>query len=464
MAKRFKIEVVSSVSDIVEIFGSLSENSVRKVRSEELTASEVKTLNLGFVANSYACWIPATRENLEALAGLKICGEGEHPLFTVGGVGYRMQKNTKNRPLGLSRVSPVTKSIPVPTYSNSMARGLWGAGAGILMFRDDSEVASAQHTITGAIVALDAGNSLEGLFFLCIFGLPPQFSDWMDKGRSRTKIQDSFGDSNLFPKELISEFQLELTPDGKDSERERIAFLKLHSKIAESVILRTKGSDISPTGGKLGWESESRFMDRFFDGRETLQKLTVKLWESGKSQGGKQDRTWLKLFNPAIVGTALILASNDEETLQKVLSDEVVRKEGETPEEYAERRIQTLAVLRGEDSLIRLDWDFVDTVLNLLESSTDNSGELSPVFSNLFEKVSSDKKDSENKKYIYAPLSVSSMSAMVELLKNIRKGDYTSSVWTSYRKIEGKIPPSYRNFGGIDVGYINTRKGKEKSE
>jgi hypothetical protein len=448
MAKRFSIPVVSSVSDIVEIFSNLSPNTERKVRSEELTAGEVKSLNLHFVSNSYCCWVPATRENLETLSGLKICGEGEQPQFTVGGVGYRMSNNTKNRPLGLSRVSPVTKQVPIPTYSNSMSRGLWGAGAG---------------TLTGAIVAIDAGNSLEGLYFLCIFGLPPQFSDWMDKGRSRTKIQDSYSDSNLFPMELVSEFQMELTPEGKDREKERIAFLKLHSKIAESVLLRTRGSDISPTGGKLGWEAESSFMNRF-ETRETLQKLTVKLWEAGKSQGGKQDRTWLKLFNPSIVGTGLILASNDSERLESVLAESVIRKEGETPEDFAERRIATLATLTGEDSPLHLDWNFVDKVLELLSSSTDNSGELSPVFSNLFEKIGSDKKDSENKKYIYSPLSVSSMSAFVELLKNIRKGDYNSSVWTSYRKIDGKIPPTYRNFGGVDCGFVNSRKGKEKGE
>lgn len=464
MASRFSIPVVESVSDIEGIFKSLQKNSVRKVRSEELSAGEVSILNLHFVANSFACWIPATRENLEVLCGLVLCGETEQPQFTVGGRGYRMQKNTKNRPLSLSRVSPVTKQFPTPTYSNMMSRGLWGAGAGILMFRDDTEIASAQHTLTGAIVALDSGNSLEGLYFLCIFGLPPQFTDWMDKGRSRTKIQDSFGDSSLFPMNLVSEFQPELTPEGKDREKERLAFLKIHSKIAESVILRTRGSDISPTGGKLGWESESAFMNRFEGGRDTLQKLTVKLWETGKTQDGKQSRTWLSLFNPAIVGTGLILASNDEDTLQNYLTSEVVRGDDETPEDYAQRRLNTLAVLRGEDSPLRLDWELVDKVLGLLQSSTDNSGELSPVFSSLFDKIQNDKKDAENKKYIYAPLSVASMSAFVELVKNIRKEDYVSSVWTSYRKIDGKIPPGYRSFGGIDVGYINTRKGKEKAE
>ncbi len=467
MAK-YKIEVIQNVSELETIFSSLVPNSVRSARSEELVPAEVRILNKHFVENSYACWVPATKENLVALCSLRLCKEGEHPLFTVGGAGYRMDRNTKNRPLSLSRVSPVTKSTPTPTYSNLMSRGLWASGAGILLFRDDKEISSAQHTATAGIVAIDSGSDLSGLFFLCVFGLPPQFTDWVDKGRARNKIQDSFGDSSLFSPELVSQFQLETTPAGKDSEKERIAFLKLHSKISESVLLRFRGSDISPTGGKLGWEQESAFMDRFQDGRETLQKLTVKVWEAGKTQDGKQGRTFLSLFNPAVIGTGLILASNDADTIQNEISELITRNDGESPEDFTERRLETLSSLLCDTAPIRIDWDFVDKVLELLSSSTDNSGSLSPVFADLFEKITKDKKDADSKKHLYVPLSIASLSAFVELLKNIRSGDYNSSVWTSYRKVaapgkdEKKISPAYRAMGGMDIGYVNTRKSKDE--
>jgi len=349
-----------------------------------------------------------------------------------------------------------------------MSRGLWASGAGILLFRDDKEISSAQHTATAGIVAIDSGSDLSGLFFLCVFGLPPQFTDWVDKGRARNKIQDSFGDSSLFSPELVSQFQLETTPAGKDSEKERIAFLKLHSKISESVLLRFRGSDISPTGGKLGWEQESAFMDRFQDGRETLQKLTVKVWEAGKTQDGKQGRTFLSLFNPAVIGTGLILASNDADTIQNEISELITRNDGESPEDFTERRLETLSSLLCDTAPIRIDWDFVDKVLELLSSSTDNSGSLSPVFADLFEKITKDKKDADSKKHLYVPLSIASLSAFVELLKNIRSGDYNSSVWTSYRKVaapgkdEKKISPAYRAMGGMDIGYVNTRKSKDE--
>lgn len=463
-----KISVVSSVSQLTAIFASLTPNTVRPVRSDELTASEVKTLNRHFVDNSYCVWVPATRENLEELCKLRLCKEGEQPKFTVGGKGYVMENNTRNRPLTLTRVSPSTKSEPQPTYSNLMSRGLWGAGAGILMFRDDTEILSAQHTLVAAIVADDCGNSLDGLFFLCVFGAPPQFADWSDKGRTRTKIQDSFGDDSLFSESLLLDLQDEITPAGKDSEKERLSFLKIHSKAAECILNRTKGSDISPTGGKLSWSSESALMNRFADGRDTLQRLTVKVWESGKTQDGKQGRTFCSLFNPAIVVTGLVLASNDEDTLQGILSESVVRADSETPEEYAERRITTLASLRSDTSPLQVDWNLVDKVLGLLASSTDNSGELAPVFSDLFERIAKDKKDAESRRHLYTPMSIASMSAFVELVKNIRKDDFTSSVFTVYKKsgakTDKKYSPEYRNFGGVDVGFINSRKSKDSDE
>jgi hypothetical protein len=455
--QKFAIQIAGA-SDLRAIFGALVPNKVRKVRSEELTSSEVRELNLKVVQNSFACFVEATRENLETLAGIRLCKEGEYPFITIGGKGYVFERNKHNRPLSLSRVLPVTKE---GTYSNYQARGLWGTLAGSLLFTDETEIASAQHTISGALGALENGDSLPGLYFFCVFGLPPQYRDFSDKGRARNKQQDSFSDDNLFPEELFEEVQLERTPEGKDRQSERMGLLKLRSKIASNVIARSFGKDISRTGDKLSWVQEKDFCSRFEEAH-TMEKLALRLWEASKSQSGKQNRAWLDLFEPSILGACLVLASNSEEIISSKIASEVVREDSESPEEYAERKLALRASLLSPEAPLSLDWELVDKVLELVSTTSDNSGPLVSVFVDLFTRKAKDKKTDENKSLLYSKLSIASMSACVELVKNIGKEDFSSSVWTSYVVRDGKAPTNYRNFGGLDCGYVNTRKSKKE--
>ena len=449
----------ASKSDLQAIFSSLIANDCRKVRSDELLPEEVSSLNRHCVEHGQVAWVQATRENIEALAGIREATEGEQPTVTIGGKGYVFTRNLHNRPLSKDRVIPVTKE---GTYSNSMVRGLWGSMAGVLVFTDEAQIASAQHTLTGALGAMDAGEDLTSLYFLCIFGLPSQFRDWSDKGRARNKVQDSFIDDSFFPEEVFEGIQLERT-SPQDRSRERIKAIEAHSKIVATVLNRMSGKDVSKTGDKLAWASENAFRRRFSD-PQAVEKLVVRITEASKSQGGKADRYWLKLFDPRVVGACLLLASNDEGAIQVRIDEAIERKEGESPEEYTERKLAMRASLvdPSSDCLLSIDEELVSGFLQALESSTDNSGPFASIFAELATKKEKDKKSELAKDYLYSPLSKPAMSACVELVKNFRKGDTTSSVWTSYRTTDGKVSPTYRCFGGIDIGYIAPRKGKAK--
>jgi hypothetical protein len=459
IANRFKLQVASA-SDLQELFGVLAPNQERKVRSEELTSSEVQALNKKVVEHSFACWVQASREALEVLAGIRATQDGEAPFVTIGGKGYVFDRNLHNRPLSLTRVLPVTKE---GTYSNLQARGLWGSGAGILVYTDEGEIASAQHTATGGLGAIEAGYDLSGLYYLCFFGLPPQYRDWSDKGRARNKLQDSFSDDSLFAEELFEELQPERTPPGKDQERERTGLLKLRSKLASNVLSRSGGKDISRTGDKLSWSEEKAYCNRFPSSQD-MERLSIRLWEASKSQNGKQDRAWLDLFEPSILGACLVLASNSEEVIEAAIASEVVRGDDETPEDYTERKLTTRKALLSSEAPLRLNWDLVNEVLELVSTTSDNAGPLVKVFADLFARKNKDKRTDEHKSLLYSKLSIASMSACVELVKNIQKGDFESSVWTSYTIREGKAPTAYRCFGGLDCGYINSRKSKKSEE
>ena len=452
----------ASVQDLKDIIASLKPcPDVRMVRSDELTATEVATLNRHVVENSAICYVPPTREHLEILLGARVCQDGEQPVITIGGTGYRFENNKFNRPLSMSRIYPATK---VGTYSNLAQRGLWGSSAGLLQYDWNAQTVSAQHTSIAMLVcAILYPESLKDLQLLCYFGLPPQFRDFTDKGRARNKVQDSYSDDSLFPESLMSEYQLERTPEGKDRVTERTGLLKLRSKIASSVLNRFAGKDVSKTGDKLSWSDEKSFSERFASSSD-LDVLCVKLWESARGQSGKLDRDFIDLFELSIIGTGLILASNSQAVLDAEIAESVVREPEETPEDFAERKLSAMRIRIAPDSLIRIDWAMVETVLSKLSESTDKVGPYSASFSDLYARKAKDKRTDNLVKLLYSKLSIASMSAFVELLKNEINGTEPTSVWTSYRVVDNKAPTAYRNFGGMDVGYTSARKSKDNDE
>jgi len=480
---------VANVDEILAIFDSVKANTVEQVRSDELTAEQVAILNAGIVGNTFAALVPATADNIRTLLGLREAKSDELPDWTIGEKGYIFERNRKNRPKTLSRIMPATK---LGTYSNQMVRGLWGSLAGVLLYTDEASIASAQHTLCGGLVKthLDPENK-SNLHFLIVVGLPPQFADWSDKGRSRNVVQDSFRDERLFEESVFVGVQPVRTAP-KERTKERTGLLALSKKIAECCLNRFEGKDIPETGGKRTWGEESAFYARFAprnwvasievpskDNPETseiqsidksdpaIESLALTLWEAGKSSSGKMERDWLTYFSPSVVASALVLASNDETRISALSQCE--KLPDETVEEFVTRSQELRLSALAPDSSLVIDWELVSTVVGMLTNSTDKAGPLQAVFADLSERMKKDKQASDKSKYLYSPLSVGSMSACVQLIKNIRSGDLTSSVWTKYKETgkgdDKEVSPVYRCFGGVDVGYIQTtRKGKKSDE
>jgi hypothetical protein len=231
------------------------------------------------------------------------------------------------------------------------------------------------------------------------------------------------------------------------------------------------GKNVSKTGDKLSWPDEKAFADRFADSQE-LEKLCIHLWEAAKSPSGKQDRKFLDLFELSIVGSGLILASNRQSVIDLEVETSVTRQDGETAEEFVDRKDAFRAMLMADDSTIRLDWDLVKSVLKSLAESNDNSGPFEKVFKDLFERQAKDKRSDKFTALLYSKLSISSMSAFVQLLKNIMGVDggcvdaagIESSVWTSYRIVDNKAPTTYRDFGGLDIGYKKSSKASKDND
>jgi hypothetical protein len=295
--------------------------------------------------------------------------------------------------------------------------------------------------------------------------MPPQFRDATDKGKARTDRDDDFCDPTQFSFDLLQKVQTELHGEPletSDLDKVRTDCIALRKKVLGNLSNRLRGSDVNKTGDKLTSDQLTELIDRC-GGEESVMDFVARIYENQRSQSGKLDRQWTLLFSPSIVGTGLVLACNRESVLESYIAENVTRQDDETVEDYSERRIEARRAFLSDE--IRIDRETIDTFLKEFVQTTSDNGTFSNNFKELFDKIRTDKKSAAAKKLHFEPLSVPSMSAFVQLVKNHLEGS-TGNVWTSYRNIGSAEKPEYsseyRCFGGLDVGY--TAKSKKSDE
>lgn len=484
-----QLPIVRSVAALASVFAEYGSGArtqeakeIPLVRESKLSSEQLSILSDYVVNHVWQGWVDPNIEGvLEELAGLKIASSQDVIFQTVGDIGYTATRNKANRPKSDSRIKPITKE---GTYSNLMMRGRWvSLTLDPLAFDWNGQIQTAQHRIDAMLVARNNGAKLP--LVLVTVGLPPQVRDMTDKAKSRTKKDDNFVDLTILQSELVRLVQLRESgvedESGKAREKSRKDLVSIYQKAAGIVYSRSKGKDISPTGDKLSVDDQFETVERFgfielddFESETATQAggeypafdyLVCKVYEAARGQSGKIDREWAtEYFSPAIVVGGLCLASSDQTWLDSQLS-KLVREDNETVEEFAERRNAEELRLKAPKSSLAIDFELVDKVLHLLKTSVAGSDSgLGTVFQQLSDSKKSEKKGTEGKKYLYSPMSIAAMSAFVQLVKNIRTGDLTSSVFTKYVKKNDKYSEQYRCFGGVDIGYTQTKRGKNSDE
>lgn len=510
-----QLPVVKTANDLSAMFAAYcrgpqgeyetSDGNIVKVqdipvcRSSKLTAEQIEVLNQYMVDHCRQFLVDPNGDNiLETLLGLKVAGPNDEVFCTVGSVSYTATNNQENRNITESRVGPVTK---LDTYSNLQMRGLWA-----LLFTDSytydwaRQIQTAQHRLKAMLLSRAKGTKLP-LIHVTV-GVPPHLRDFMDKAKAASKKDDDVKDKSILPRDTVSLLQLHETgivTELQNWKSERAKLIELRNKASGSIDARFSGKDYT-TSARKDWSADKvedftlrfghvdvdsfeRFVkdpvsgvetvDSVVDGCEALafDKLLIKVQEASKMQNGKKLAPWTDLFCPPIVLTGLVLASNDEEYLNSQI--DTIRRPGETVEEYNDRLISAESSLKSPDSDIRIDWVLVDQVLQLLKTSMPGGGQLGVMMQGLVDDINSGKDTSKVKagsdavkkstKYVYAANSIASMSAFVQLVKNIRSEDYESKIFTKYKPdANGDYPSSFRCFGGMDIGFqVVSKKSKD---
>ena len=339
------------------------------------------------------------------MLGWTLVKEDEPCHYSRKGVRAWFRNGDTNRPLNIDNSLYLAQMVE---YGRFVLNGE------PIIIDDKGKVVSAQHRCTGCIIA---GESDPTAFFyaLVVRGIPHQFADTVDTGRSRSnsdvlaRNSDEFFDVELIENSSGDKF-------GAEAPIVRKTLCKELGGTARLFTLREKGKDISGNG-KFRQPELFAFLQR---GGAEVQKLILAIYNHDRGVSGKA--SFSRFWGISQVATALLLASNREQN-------------------------------PGCDSL-HVDWELVETVCKALaDQSNESPVAVTYAKLNQFTKKGSGKTLKRQHKF------ASLVSTIQQLMEN---GKVESSPLPTDKQMRDK---KYPHFGGVDIGYVAPKRGKsEESE
>ena len=396
-------------SDIVD--GKLCGVPITK-RGALLKPDEVRALRQWAADNVVFGTLVLNRETSFAILGLQECDPTQEPPFTkIGDTYYVARNNSHNRALVRSRLGSDTKE----GYCHDMLHGLWGyADAGIVLA--DAIIGSLQHRAGAYVEALSYNPDLEPIELPVQFYLPPQFADFIDRGKTRTPADMEYRDTTKFTDELLAEVLVEL-PEPTDLQKCRKRWAAMLPTIENNVYVRCRGVDVHPSKTQAPSLRERMKVSERFPDSQDLERLILTVDTASFGHDGKK-ASWAKHVSPSLVATAIVLRSNTHHT---------------------------------DETQLVIDWDYAKELLLALSDSSHENG-TGPFGNALFELSEIMRKNKDDG--YPAPNDKERMAFLVAAIGQWDKdGEVTAKCWRGKRerkraRTKGEFPV----FGGVDIG------------
>ena len=385
-----------------------------KKRGLLLTPDEVRNLRKWACDNVITGILVMNEETAKALLGLVPVDPKQRPAFIkLGEVSYASENNTHNRLLMNSRLGDATN----PGYTNDMLQGLWGY-ADALQVAADGIIASAQHRAGAYLRAKSINPSLEAIEFPISVGLPPQFIDFIDRGRERKSSDMNFRDETMFTLELVGEVFPEM-PVPSDMPKLRQQWSTTIETVRVNVHVRCRGIDVHPSSKQAPTKKDALLVDARFGRYTDLQRLVLKIATIERGIDGKP-AAWTKVFSPWMIATAIVLRCNAD---------------------------------HDDADNLALDWDYVDSMLTALSESSGDpaSGPFGGAMGDITLEKAAIKKAGGG-----VPNAKEIFGCLVAAIGQYDDAGSTSTVWVGKRartKKEKTKDKTYRCFEGVDIGY-----------
>jgi hypothetical protein len=394
-------------------------------RGDLLDPSEVVKLNAWAATNMRSGWLDLNNVDvLKTLMRLVEVDPTQSPsLIKLGEKHYRSESNATNRLLVAARLGNETK----PGYVFDMLRGIWVV-ADALIIDALAMVASAQHRITAALIAKTINPSIVLPLVPLTLGLPPQFVDFIDRGKTRTPQDREYRDTESFSPELLAESMPEL-PTGNALPKLRNKLNGVKVTVLNNLYARMNGNNYHPSKPQQPSEGRRIKLESLFDPK-VVQSVIVKVYVASMGQDGKP-LPWSKVFNPSMVACGLLLRSIADQEASASLNDAIDRQE----------------------ALYNVDYDALDEYLEALRDSSGEPavGPFGPALADLIKLKAGLKAKGGG-----MPNDPEVFGCLVRAIGQFDKDGLTSTVWLAARdRKKAEKAKTWVTFGGPDVGPSN---------
>lgn len=400
------------------------------LRFSQLTVQQITDFNALAMGQLKAEIIVETVSELAAKMGIREAEKDEPAMFAFKGKRYVIETSRTNRQIDIKHVI---------TLANMMKAGRWAYNGEPLIWDTNGQSASAQHRGTAAfLLSLDPIFANVKLCYVNVTGVPPELVDTIDTNRARTQ-KDIFGrDPDVLSLDELTNLSGESFGDDTSAVRKtQIADLTSATRL---ILLRAKGKNIK-AGGTMSQANLNLAHSLFGDDNgNQLEALTSLVYRQDIGLGSKS--TWGSLLGRQNVVALLTLFANQDQS---------------SPWEFDG------ANLTIPETMPIVDLDFATKfTMELSKAMMDPEAMLAPFIRELEKaKGYSTKADGSKTKSTKRALDKAyQFAAIANAIEHVSSGVAPSN----YVPKDGSIKTEYPAFGGLDQGYVSTRKAKDDSD
>lgn len=390
---------------------------------QDLTVSEIAQLNQQAWENSTCDKVEYTlQEAIDAL-GLRIATAEETPHFVYKSERYVMEHSKTNRPIDMAAVK---------RHCEAMKAGRWVFNGEPFIFDVVGQIGSAQHRLLAFVLSCWEGNSSGTYRVFLIQGIPVEFGDTLDTGRSRSQKDIFARNPNVLEVEGLHDIN-GVSFGDKSTEVRKKLLGDLNTSV-NFIRLRSSGKNVQ-TGGQAERAILHRVYKAFGDyGDNLLDTLVSLVYAYDLGQGTSP--TYSTVIGRPVIVAALALWSMQKQTAWT--------KNGEW--------VGTVDIESATQFLAELSRSYVST-----------DGQLSRFFAELA-KAKGQKWDETAGKWVKS-------NSRQELKREFVFGALVNAVRfvlddmplpnDSFIPRTKKDQKTYPAFGGVDCGYIAPQRGRK---
>jgi len=393
---------------------------------QDLTRDQIETLNQTAKTSITAKIVQLTLNDVIEILGLRECLPDETPHFVHDQTRFIMDNSKTNRPIDIAA-------------AKSLAQ-FWSDGRFVFngepcIVDADNQVASFQHRGVAYWLYCRKSGTDPGYPVVMVTGVPVEFGDTIDTGRSRSQKDIFSRNPELLAVDSIVDINGESFGDKAPAVRKTLT--NELTTTCNFLRLRASGKNVQ-TGGQASRSVLHKAYKSFGEyGDNQLEQLVLSVYTHDLGQGDSP--TWSKTLGRPVVAAALALWSMRDCDRWDSVSPHWV---GEIDLQSANQFLAELS-----RSFASTDGELSPFLVELRKAKGQKIGDDGKI-------VKSGSRSELKREYVFGGL----VNAIRHYLEGVEPKN------GSYLPKASKTAKAYPAFGGVDCGYIAPQRGRKATE